>query len=158
MRPTDHDQPNCTCCDTVSASAEESIRKAVAGLSASLDMPRTIIRPDFSPRKGLCKLLLALAVFVGVGLVLRACSLSVLWVLPLMAVTLLCNGKKVVVWLVLAYQRYAPEKLRASCLFTPSCSEYMLLAIEKYGLYKGICKGIRRLLRCHRPNGGVDYP
>jgi putative component of membrane protein insertase Oxa1/YidC/SpoIIIJ protein YidD len=34
----------------------------------------------------------------------------------------------------------------------------MILAIKKYGIIKGIYKGIKRLLRCHSPNGGIDYP
>ena len=59
---------------------------------------------------------------------------------------------------VLNYQKFAPEELRRSCLFTPTCSEYMLLAIDKYGFIKGVIKGVKRLLRCHPPNGGVDYP
>ncbi len=65
--------------------------------------------------------------------------------------------KKGVVWLVKAYQHYAPDKTRLKCVFEPSCSEYMLLAIEKYGVFRGVFKGIRRLFRC-KPPGGVDYP
>ena len=68
------------------------------------------------------------------------------------------KAKTVVCGAVLLYQKYAPEKMRNACLFTPSCSEYMLLAIDKYGVVVGVCKGIGRLLRCHHPNGGVDYP
>jgi putative component of membrane protein insertase Oxa1/YidC/SpoIIIJ protein YidD len=34
----------------------------------------------------------------------------------------------------------------------------MILAIQKYGLIKGIKKGVRRIKRCHYPNGGIDYP
>jgi putative component of membrane protein insertase Oxa1/YidC/SpoIIIJ protein YidD len=34
----------------------------------------------------------------------------------------------------------------------------MILAIEKYGVVKGVIKGIRRILRCNYPNGGIDYP
>lgn len=59
---------------------------------------------------------------------------------------------------VLNYQKFAPESLRKACLFTPTCSEYMLLAIKKYGFLKGFLKGIKRLFRCHPPNGGVDEP
>ena len=47
---------------------------------------------------------------------------------------------------------------RLKCVFEPSCSEYMILAVNKYGLVRGVIKGIRRLLRCHPPNGGKDYP
>ena len=56
------------------------------------------------------------------------------------------------------YQKHAPKELRESCLYTPSCSEYMILAIEKYGVIKGVIKGIIRLLKCKPPNGGEDYP
>ena len=51
-----------------------------------------------------------------------------------------------------------PYGIRCNCLFVPNCSEYMILAIKKYGAYKGVRKGISRLLRCHEPNGGEDYP
>ena len=43
------------------------------------------------------------------------------------------------------------------CKFYPSCSEYMMQAIEKYGCIKGIFLGVKRLLRCHPfANGGYD--
>jgi putative membrane protein insertion efficiency factor len=66
--------------------------------------------------------------------------------------------KQIAVWGILLYQRFAPEAFRSSCVFEPSCSEYMLIAIQKYGLLAGIAKGAGRLLRCHYPNGGVDEP
>lgn len=43
------------------------------------------------------------------------------------------------------------------CRFHPSCSQYMIEAINKKGLLKGICLGTARLLRCHPwSNGGYD--
>lgn len=65
--------------------------------------------------------------------------------------------KRTVIWLVHFYQHFASDKTRLKCVFEPSCSEYMLLAINKYGIYKGVYKGIKRLFRCHPP-GGIDYP
>jgi putative membrane protein insertion efficiency factor len=56
------------------------------------------------------------------------------------------------------YQEIAPKDIRESCRFVPSCSEYMILAIKKYGCLKGMYKGFNRLLRCKAPNGGIDYP
>lgn len=45
------------------------------------------------------------------------------------------------------------------CRFHPSCSQYAYEAIEKYGLTKGIIKGVYRILRCNPFNkGGVDNP
>lgn len=66
--------------------------------------------------------------------------------------------KKTIIWLIHLYQNKASDKTRLRCVFEPSCSEYMILAIDKYGTIVGIFKGIKRLLRCHPPNGGVDYP
>lgn len=66
--------------------------------------------------------------------------------------------KRFVILLVLLYQRFAPERIRASCLFEPTCSNYMLMAIDKYGFWVGSFKGIKRLFRCHPPHGGKDYP
>ena len=65
--------------------------------------------------------------------------------------------KRFFIFFVKLYQAYAPDDVRMRCVFTPSCSEYMILAIEKYGVIKGIAKGLNRLKRCHAP-GGIDYP
>ena len=66
--------------------------------------------------------------------------------------------KRFAIGCVLAYKAFAPLEVRARCRFTPTCSTYMIIAIKKYGLIFGVIKGIRRLLRCKPPNGGVDYP
>ena len=66
--------------------------------------------------------------------------------------------RRIAVGAVLAYKAFAPMSIRGECRFEPSCSTYMIMAINKYGLIVGIFKGIRRILRCHPPNGGVDYP
>lgn len=66
--------------------------------------------------------------------------------------------KQICICLVRIYQRYAPDSIRNKCRFEPSCSEYMILALEKYGLVKGLFKGIDRLKRCNIHNGGFDEP
>ncbi len=60
--------------------------------------------------------------------------------------------------LVLVYKAYAPTEVRSRCRFNPTCSTYMILAIQKYGIIIGVTKGIGRLLRCKPPNGGDDFP
>ena len=42
------------------------------------------------------------------------------------------------------------------CRFTPTCSEYMIESIYKYGVIKGIKLGVKRLKKC-RPNGPCGY-
>ena len=59
---------------------------------------------------------------------------------------------------VLAYKAFAPLSVRDRCRFEPTCSTYMIMAIKKYGLFIGVYKGIRRILRCRPPYGGVDLP
>lgn len=66
--------------------------------------------------------------------------------------------KRLLIKSIRFYQKTAPTKVRQSCRFEPSCSEYMIAAVNKYGLIKGIAKGNNRLKRCKIPNGGVDYP
>ena len=65
---------------------------------------------------------------------------------------------KAVIWMVHVYQRFAPDGLRLRCVYEPSCSEYMILAVKKYGCIRWLWKGIKRLRRCHPPNYGKDYP
>ena len=45
------------------------------------------------------------------------------------------------------YQRYAPERVRRKCLFKPTCSEYAILAIQKYGVIRGLYKSYIRLFK-----------
>lgn len=68
------------------------------------------------------------------------------------------NLKKAIICLIHIYQRYAPDSIRNKCRFEPSCSQYMILAIDKYGLFRGIKKGINRLKRCSINDGGFDLP
>lgn len=45
------------------------------------------------------------------------------------------------------------------CRFHPSCSQYMILALQKHGVWRGIPRGIWRICRCHPWNpGGEDWP
>jgi uncharacterized protein len=60
--------------------------------------------------------------------------------------------------LVRAYQRLAAPGLRASCRFTPTCSDYAIQAVERSGAFVGGARAVRRVLRCHPPNGGSDEP
>ena len=66
--------------------------------------------------------------------------------------------KKFLIGLILCYKVLAPLEMRDNCRFIPTCSTYMMMAINKYGIVIGIIKGIKRIHRCKIPNGGVDYP
>ena len=44
------------------------------------------------------------------------------------------------------------------CRFQPTCSKYTMDAIEKYGIFKGIFLGIKRILKCHPGHPGAMTP
>lgn len=46
------------------------------------------------------------------------------------------------------YKMFVSPFLPSACRFTPTCSEYMMQSIEKYGVFRGIGMGLRRLARC----------
>jgi len=55
------------------------------------------------------------------------------------------------------YKRTISPLLPPMCRFEPTCSVYMMQAIEKHGLGRGLWLGMRRLGRCHPFNpGGWD--
>ncbi|MBI4482493.1 MAG: membrane protein insertion efficiency factor YidD [Acidobacteria bacterium] len=55
------------------------------------------------------------------------------------------------------YRRFVSPLLPRACRFDPTCSAYCLEAVEKYGPWKGLYLGARRLLRCHPWHpGGCD--
>jgi putative membrane protein insertion efficiency factor len=54
------------------------------------------------------------------------------------------------------YQRAVSPVLPSTCRFTPTCSQYTVEALKKYGAFKGGYLSIRRILRCH-PFGGHGY-
>lgn len=79
-----------------------------------------------------------------------SCSLLLLYILFCM--------KKILVCSVRIYQHFAPDSIRMKCRFEPSCSQYMIMAIEKYGALRGLLLGLKRLNRCKIGNGGFDFP
>jgi uncharacterized protein len=59
---------------------------------------------------------------------------------------------------LLKFYKYAiSPMLPPACRFTPTCSEYTVEAIGKYGFVKGAWLGVKRLSRCHPfSQGGYD--
>ena len=80
---------------------------------------------------------------------------NVYWIAQLLAFVL--TLRYIMIWFIRVYQRYAKSETRLRCWYTPSCSEYAILALKKYGALIGGIKAVRRLLRCGPP-GGIDYP
>ena len=59
--------------------------------------------------------------------------------------------------IIILYQKYISPLFPACCRFKPTCSQYALEAIKKYGIIKGIFLSIKRILRCNPfCHGGYD--
>ena len=65
--------------------------------------------------------------------------------------------KKAVLSVIVFYRKVISPSRPPCCRYIPTCSEYALLAVEKYGALKGSWLAVRRILRCHPfRKGGYD--
>jgi putative membrane protein insertion efficiency factor len=68
-------------------------------------------------------------------------------------------GAAVVIAAVRAYQVLLSPLLGAHCRFQPTCSQYCIEAVHRYGVVRGGLKSLRRIARCHPwHSGGYDPP
>jgi putative membrane protein insertion efficiency factor len=65
--------------------------------------------------------------------------------------------KQVLILLIRFYQKAISPLFPGKCRFYPTCSEYSIQALEKYGIIKGTYLALRRIIRCNPFNsGGYD--
>nr|AYM52215.1 hypothetical protein [Nannocystis pusilla] len=64
------------------------------------------------------------------------------------------RSAKLSLWLIRLYQRHAPKRLRSACRFEPSCSNFALEAILRWGFWRGWRLSLRHLAACRPPHGG----
>ena len=57
---------------------------------------------------------------------------------------------------IISIYRKLPGPWHSMCRFTPTCSEYAIIALKKYGFFKGWFLAIKRIIRCN-PFGGDGY-
>lgn len=65
--------------------------------------------------------------------------------------------KKLLIYIILFYRKYISPMKTTKCPYIPTCSEYGLEAVQKYGALKGGCLAIWRIIRCNPfSKGGYD--
>lgn len=123
---------------------------------------RKLVRPYIDWLRVIGRILLPILLSLLISIVMRKTnlriSIQIVVIVIFLSFYFMINMKKVMIGMIRIYQRYAPTSIRNKCRFEPSCSEYMILALEKYGTIKGMIKGVDRLKRCNVYNGGFDLP
>lgn len=67
------------------------------------------------------------------------------------------NMKKLMILLIKFYRKYISPMKHTKCPYFPTCSEYGLEAVEKYGAFKGGLLALWRIIRCNPfSKGGYD--
>jgi putative membrane protein insertion efficiency factor len=65
--------------------------------------------------------------------------------------------KKIFLYLIRFYQVWISPLSPPSCRYIPTCSEYAMIAVARYGAAKGGWMAVKRILRCHPfHKGGYD--
>jgi putative membrane protein insertion efficiency factor len=65
--------------------------------------------------------------------------------------------RQAVIFALRMYKRWISPMLPSACRFRPTCSEYMMEAVARHGVVRGVWMGLKRLGRCHPfHTGGFD--
>lgn len=65
--------------------------------------------------------------------------------------------KFVLIWGIRGYRTLISPLIPPTCRFQPTCSQYALEAVRRFGAFRGFCLAVRRIIRCHPFHpGGYD--
>ncbi|XKM14626.1 membrane protein insertion efficiency factor YidD [Orbaceae bacterium ac157xtp] len=67
-------------------------------------------------------------------------------------------GVNLLIFLIKIYQRLISPLLGTNCRFTPTCSQYAIIALKRFGLIKGSWLTLKRVLKCHPLHDGGEDP
>ena len=68
------------------------------------------------------------------------------------------TSKQLAILPIRAYQRWLSPLLGNNCRFSPTCSNYAIEAINRFGVIKGCWLATKRILKCHPLNAGGEDP
>jgi len=66
--------------------------------------------------------------------------------------------ERILITLLRGYKRWISPLLGQRCRFTPTCSEYAMTAVERFGAWRGGWLALRRIGRCHPLHAGGHDP
>ncbi len=69
-----------------------------------------------------------------------------------------CFFKRLIILFIKIYKKFISPLLPCACRFHPTCSEYVIQAIQLHGICKGCYLGIKRILRCNPWGGSGEDP
>ena len=116
-------------------------------------LERPLCRPSITYKKVALWIVIIISVSIGFSILSHKLLLyvlgfflpSILYYIIFFLIEFLLLLKPIAITAIRLYQHYAPEKIRRRCLLKPTCSEYAILAIKKYGTLVGTIKTWRRL-------------
>ena len=121
---------------------------------------RILLRPNISWVRICMAWLIPLVASIAVVVLMAHFHIRDGWIICALITGWIIYGlirfKAAVLCIIQIYQRFAPDSVRCKCRFEPSCSVYVTQAVEKYGVIRGLRKGIGRLLRCKPGYGGFE--
>jgi len=164
IRPSELKQSEVFSGDTpdMNALMQSLFPEADASDPRSIHYQRTLVRPAIRWGSLLINIVAALVLAWGIFFLARyegATRGAAVLIATIMALGYgMARLKAITLSIVRLYQHYAPDYIRNKCRFEPSCSEYMILAVTRYGAWRGIRMGVHRLRRCNHDDGGYDWP
>lgn len=118
-------------------------------------------RPDLNIKKMLMAVVFVMSIvcIVSYSLHLLVGLSFFLCIDVFLCIVTTCYASDILRLLIKCYQHYATEGIRRQCSCMPSCSEYALLALDKYIWPKALWKIWRRVTHtCSMPGYHIDYP
>lgn len=142
--------------------AEELFMNTNACDPSSIYYERHLERPNISWIRVSLHIIVPAIIFVFIVCIFLHAGashvLSIIFACTIFFLYIFLSFKKILICFIHIYQHFAPDSIRMKCRFEPSCSQYMIMALEKYGVLKGLRLGLRRLKKCKIGNGGFDFP
>lgn len=122
-------------------------------------LERELVRPPYALLRFMVWLLGFAAWIAAGGLAGQHFGMGAWAWIVAVATAIIAFSRVLIISAVKVYQRYTPDSVRRNCILMPTCSEYCILALKKYGVIRGCHKTIHRLFHtCIGDDYREDWP